>query len=350
MQEIERIKEENLRLKSIISRQNLEIENLEQVKSILDMIYRSKFWNLRRALFEKNIKIVDRIKIIIRNTPGVSTLYKYVDFLFRFLKRKSFQNTKADKLISVVIPYYNYSQYITECVDSIRDQGLGDKVEIIIIEGGSTDGSKEFLTNQKWSDVQIYYQPNRCSIGENRLKGLEIAEGRYICMLDADDKLAPNYLKKAIEILETEYYDVVYPNYEFFDEASKIMLPQRFELADIFIYNYIPPIAVFRKSFWLEKQIGYNLSRDIFEDWDFWMRMAMAGARFKKIDIIGFYYRVHTLSSLSMTDNRAQRDKEITLKTKEPFLNFPNSKDFLKARSRQYLIYSVKDKLINIKW
>lgn len=89
--------------------------------------------------------------------------------------------------VSVIIPCYNMKKYLPECIDSILNQSIRD-LEIICIDDGSRDGTKELLEyyQGKSSNFHFIYQNNEGS-GSARNRGMQVASGEYIAFMDADD-------------------------------------------------------------------------------------------------------------------------------------------------------------------
>lgn len=91
--------------------------------------------------------------------------------------------------VSVIIPVYNVEKYLEECLDSIINQTLKE-IEIICIDDGSTDSSLNVLENYKKKDKRIIVlQQQNLGAGAARNKGLDLARGKYLSFLDADDFL-----------------------------------------------------------------------------------------------------------------------------------------------------------------
>ncbi|WP_432789573.1 glycosyltransferase family 2 protein [Brevibacterium sp. K11IcPPYGO002] len=110
--------------------------------------------------------------------------------------------------VSVVIPVYNCERYLDETIGSVRDQDIGDgRYEIIAVDDGSTDGSLDTLDRLAVgeSDLRVFSIPNSGSAAAPRNLGVDEARGRYIFFLDADDKLAPDTLRRTVNTAdETE--------------------------------------------------------------------------------------------------------------------------------------------------
>lgn len=106
-------------------------------------------------------------------------------------------------LISVIVPIYNNEKYIDRCIASIVNQTI-DKIEILLVEDGSTDNSLELC--KKWATkdnrIKIIHQENK-GVSAARNSGLEIAKGKYIGFVDSDDYIEKEMyemLLKAINI------------------------------------------------------------------------------------------------------------------------------------------------------
>lgn len=116
--------------------------------------------------------------------------------------------------VSVIIPCYNAYQYIERCLDSVKEQTYNN-IEIIIIDDGSTDGSKELIASYAKCHENIisFFQSNmNASIARN--KGMELATGTYYLFLDADDMLYKTSIEKMVSIMESDNSDLVIGNYD----------------------------------------------------------------------------------------------------------------------------------------
>lgn len=99
-----------------------------------------------------------------------------------------------EPLISIIITYYNLGKFIQDCINSIKNQQY-QNWEIIIVNDGSDEKNSSILSNFNDEKIKII------QLEENRGQllafdeGLKEAQGEFICMIDADDILLPNYLK-----------------------------------------------------------------------------------------------------------------------------------------------------------
>jgi glycosyltransferase involved in cell wall biosynthesis len=202
-------------------------------------------------------------------------------------------------LVSVVIPCFNYGQYVEQAIRSVLSQTFTN-LEIIVVEGGSTDGTTaEALRDLEQTGLprtRFVYRTESHLAGDNRNFGIGLARGRYVCCLDADDLIKPTYVEIAVFLAEFCGYDMVYPSVSCFDKSDFCWLlcdPTWPEIAD---GNQVSTVAMFRKSAW-EHVGGFRDwgkgDRHVPEDWEFWVRLIGHGFRAKSIREPLMLYRVH---------------------------------------------------------
>ena len=90
--------------------------------------------------------------------------------------------------ISVIIPTFNRKHTLQRAIDSVLAQTF-KPYEIIIVDDGSKDGTKEWLL-QNYPSVQYIHQPNN-GVSSARNKGIQISQGSWIALLDSDDEWMP---------------------------------------------------------------------------------------------------------------------------------------------------------------
>lgn len=119
--------------------------------------------------------------------------------------------------ISIIIPVYNAEKYINACLNSIKNQTFHD-YEIILVDDGSSDMSAEYVEKfiKQNPGLKIHFLKNGRNIGANysRNRGFDIAVGKYVCFIDADDICHSQYM----ELLHTEAVrkkaDIVFYGYD----------------------------------------------------------------------------------------------------------------------------------------
>jgi len=119
-------------------------------------------------------------------------------------------NIQNNPLVSVILGSYNRRIFLAAALESVRNNGMDFSYEIIVVDGGSTDGSMKYLQNQK--DIITIIQHNR---GEFRGKkitrqnwgyfmnlGFKVAQGKYILMISDDILVIPGAIKNGVEEFE----------------------------------------------------------------------------------------------------------------------------------------------------
>lgn len=115
--------------------------------------------------------------------------------------------------ISFIVPVYNTGSYIKKCLDSIINQTLKEKIEIILINDGSTDNSdeliKEYIENSDSKELINYYSKENEGVAKTRNFGIDKAKGEYISFIDSDDyidehtiEVVKPYIDENIEMIK----------------------------------------------------------------------------------------------------------------------------------------------------
>lgn len=102
-----------------------------------------------------------------------------------------------EPLITVIVPIYNGQEYLERCVSSILNQSY-QKLELLLIDGGSTDRTAELCRSlaQKQDRIRFLQEENNRGVSFSRNHGLREAAGEYISFVDADDWLMPDCLER----------------------------------------------------------------------------------------------------------------------------------------------------------
>jgi len=178
-------------------------------------------------------------------------------------------------LISIIIPSYNTAKYIEETFDSIKNQTLIKKAEIIFVNDGSTDDTllifEKIKSDNQSIRIKIIDKKNS-GPSSARNFGANVAIGKYIVFIDADDKIDPKYLEKSINILENNpKIEIVYSKAKYFEAKKGQWKLSKFELKKFLIQNCIPIFSVLRTENF--NFIGkFDEQLYFFEDWELWIR------------------------------------------------------------------------------
>lgn len=122
--------------------------------------------------------------------------------------------------VSVIVPVYDVSQYLKECLDSIINQSLSD-IEIIVVDDKSPDPLDDAICRDyEDKDRRVVYveHDKNLGLGGARNTGIKISKGKYIGFVDSDDILPPDSLSTMLDISETHDSDIVVGIIESFNE------------------------------------------------------------------------------------------------------------------------------------
>jgi succinoglycan biosynthesis protein ExoA len=107
--------------------------------------------------------------------------------------------------VSIIVPVYNEAAYIKQCLESIlRNEYPRDRFEILVIDGGSTDGTHEIIEQMAKQYPQIIILKNYKRIQSVAMNiGIRNSRGEIIIRMDAHTLYAPDYIHRCVELLET---------------------------------------------------------------------------------------------------------------------------------------------------
>ncbi len=150
--------------------------------------------------------------------------------------------------VSVIIPVYDVSEFLAECLVSVINQTMRE-IEIICIDDASTDNSMEILKYYKNLDDRIFVYSNEKNYGAayTRNRGIQLAKGKFIYALDADDKIKPTALQKLYEIAEKNNSDVITFEGELLFQNE--ILEKKFKDNTIYRQHCYPQSAIGREYF-----------------------------------------------------------------------------------------------------
>lgn len=201
----------------------------------------------------------------------------------------------ATPTLSVVVPCYNLGRYLHEAVESVLAQTFDD-FEIIIVDDGSTDRyTRLLLAHFNRPRTLIVHQENR-GLAAARNEGIRQSGGRYVCCLDPDDRLRPEFFARACAILDADpAVGFVSGHFEMFDEREGVFRFESCEFPSLLVHNVAIEPAIFRRAGW-EQVGGYctTFSTSGIEDWDLWIALLEGGYRAEIIRETMWEYRIRS--------------------------------------------------------
>ena len=221
-------------------------------------------------------------------------------------------NQNTNIIVTVIVPAYNYANFIGECLDSVLSQPFTNWA-CIVIDNGSTDNTQEIVKSYSNKDGRIkYHYTNQKGVSLARNLAVSLSHGTYLLPLDADDKIDPTYLEKAVNIMnQNPEISLVYCNAILFGSVNKKWILPDFNYKAMLIENSIFCSALIKKNEFLAVN-GYNVNMvEGFEDWDFWIKYLANNKKVYKLNDILFYYRIKQHSRNSVLDT----EKQLRLRT-----------------------------------
>jgi glycosyltransferase involved in cell wall biosynthesis len=191
-------------------------------------------------------------------------------------------------MVSVVIPMYNSEQTIVDTLNSIKNQTYKGEIEIIVVNDGSVDKSKEivndYIHQNPELNILLINQENR-GVSVARNNGLKMAKGKYFAFIDSDDEWHESKTAIQIDILKNN------PHIDFLgcarnNEEIKILFKRvnkmyKINVKDLFIKMFPQTSTVIFKRELFDKYGGFDESMTHAEDGDLWIRYC---------NVSNFYY------------------------------------------------------------
>ncbi|MGB3190500.1 MAG: glycosyltransferase [Limnoraphis sp.] len=188
--------------------------------------------------------------------------------------------------MSVIIPTYNRLPMVQEALASVRSQDYQGKVEVIVVDDNSQDGTSEFIARE-YPDIHLITLDENVGCPAARNRGIKVARGKYIAPLDSDDLWEKNYLEIQINTLAQKEKSFAVSDLLFWN-AIKNAKKVRLQRPDLNKYNsslhhllvgsfiYTPSSVIFPKQ--LFSEIGYFDEKIKYgSDTDFYIRSLLAG-------------------------------------------------------------------------
>lgn len=240
-------------------------------------------------------------------------------------------------LVSVIIPNYNYANYVCEAINSVLDQTY-ENIEIIVVDDGSADNSAEILKG--YGDrITAIFQPN-AGVSAARNNGVKNSSGEYVAFLDADDVWLPKKIEKQVDLFESEKdLGLVHVGVEEIDANGNMLQTRLDGMSGAVSREFL----LFERSVVLGGGSGSALPRRIFDevggvdldlqtsaDWDLFYRVS-------RVYNIGFVpevllkYRIH---SSNMHGNIKRMEREMLYGFEKAFCE--NSPDVQSIRGKAY--------------
>ena len=184
--------------------------------------------------------------------------------------------------VSVIMPAYNCEKYIEEAIRSVMVQTFTDW-ELIVLDDGSSDSTREIIERLAAEDARIISMPNEKNMGvaKTRNRGFDISRGRYVALLDSDDIWRSEKLECQIKKIQSENADLCYCSYAIIDSDGinvkrDYSVPEKVDFNELLKENHIgcSTVLISREALG-ERRF---LTDYYHEDYVMWLDMLRTGA------------------------------------------------------------------------
>lgn len=244
--------------------------------------------------------------------------------------------------VSMIVPIYNTSKFLSQCLNSILNQTLRD-IEVICVNDGSTDNSLSIIENYAKNDsrVKIISKPN-AGYGHSMNRGIESARGEYIGIVDSDDYILPEMCERLYDYASNLDLDIIrggyYKFYEINGEEKKtywgcmgakyrnvVYCPRK--TTDFYFSSVVTPSGIYKRDFLNKHNIRYNESPGAaFQDHGFWFKTHVLADRAMFIEDAFYMYRfdnpnssIYSSRSLELLSKEYDYIKEFVDKNEDLF-------------------------------
>jgi glycosyltransferase involved in cell wall biosynthesis len=222
-------------------------------------------------------------------------------------------------LVSVIIPCYRQSRYLQTALESVLNQTYSS-IEAILVNDGSDDNTSAIAAAYE-GRIRYIYQEN-AGVSTARNAGIRAAQGDYLLFLDADDVLHPEAIACQVHGMAGKPNRLSVMGFEFFEGDPPLPLRQRpcqmepLALLPALIGTCFGPPHCYMCSRSMAVAVGaFDGGSTPCEDYDFWLRLAFAGAEGVRVSLNGAFYRRHPESASSNLAKMLQSRTKVLLRT-----------------------------------
>lgn len=259
--------------------------------------------------------------------------------------------TGALPAVSVIMPSLQQAAYLEEAVRSVLDQREVE-AELIVMDPGSTDGSRELLMRLKteYADrLRLHFAPDQGQADAIR-RGMELARGGVLAWLNSDDRLRPGALQQAVSHLSGPEPCWMYGRCGIVDERGrpisrgivwfKNLRGRRFSIYKLLTENFIPQMATFwNRAIW-DRAGGIDRNRHLDMDYDLFLKFAKISAPRVSRETFADY-RVHRDAKSSLQTRDLMHEAYLTAREHAAGLGWRGSRSLMLHR-----IYGLRTRII----
>ena len=193
----------------------------------------------------------------------------------------------AAPLVSVIMPAYNAEKYIQEAIDSILNQSYAN-FELLIFDDGSSDSTRSMIDRYSDDRIKKIFADKNGGVIAARNHCIDLAKGKYIALMDADDIASNDRFEKQITFLEADGCDVCGSEHWNLNQSTGVLKPSKDRHTDadlralLSVYCTMCNSAVMVRAE-IMKRFKYDAAIPVAEDYHLWVELAAAGYRFANL-------------------------------------------------------------------
>lgn len=262
---------------------------------------------------------------------------------------------QSSPLITVFMPVYNTEDFLKEAIESILAQSYSN-FELLIIDDGSTDNSINIIESFKDKRIRLVKNKKNMGLPYTRNRGLELAKGEYIAIMDSDDISHEKRLENQLDfLLKNRGIAIIVSNFKLIYGNGKIKKsgmpnwnPEEIKAQLLFRNFILNSSAMIRKDFIKKSGIKYNEEFFACQDYMFWVECLKFGEIYRE--------KKHLLSYRTGHENITSNSKKKKKNARAKLINFIhetalNLFGFELTNSEKNLYYSLfgEENNLNIK-
>ena len=252
-------------------------------------------------------------------------------------------------LVSVIIPNYNYANYVLIAIKSVLGQTYKN-LECILVDDGSTDNSVELASKIEDKRFLILKKTNG-GLSSARNEGMTVSKGEFIAFLDADDYWSAEKIENQMTIFQTTQVDIVYSKKNFVIDNEIRTNDYFVNKLDVLDFVGRNPIDGSASSLIMKRQVYlkvglFDLNLRSHEDADYWYRCVSNKFKFGYSNNADVYIRKHKNSMSTLNNTMFFSGIILMDKILEDFFN----KGYNKLYSKKEIILVVSKKMKELRW
>ena len=219
---------------------------------------------------------------------------------------------------SIVVPVYNVEKYLEKCLKSIQNQTY-DNFEVIIVNDGSTDNSKEIIRSFVKDPRFKSFNKKNGGLSDARNFGVKYTTGDFLLFIDSDDYIDKNLLTKLNNVIEQYNPDIIKFNFidviedKEYKHFEKITVSKEVKLTELINFDYFEPACsyCYKINFYKENNFQFEIGK-YHEDYGLIPLILLKSKSIYYLNYFGYFY-VKRENSIINNNNKREKRAEDTL-------------------------------------